>query len=165
MKDIYKNPITYYIAVPSIIAIWPLLLWAVSLPGVQKNWQIDKDQYTKARKIMEDILKLDPVRFDLAASKNAAQFDYAAAIDQITRACDISPLNYETSSKAIRSSGGQKSQSALVILKQVDITRFAKFLSAMQLHWANLQCEKVTLTRQKGTPDSWKADLDFKYYY
>ncbi len=61
MKDIYKNPITYYIAVPVIIAIWPLLLWAVYLPGVQKNWQIDKDQYTKARKIMENILRVDPV--------------------------------------------------------------------------------------------------------
>jgi len=165
MKDIYKNPITYYIAVPAVVALWPLLLWAVYLPNVKTNLQAEQAQCTKAEKIMGDILKLDPVRFDLAASKNAAQFDYAIAIDQTARACNISPLNYETSSKAVRSSGGQKSQSALVTLKQVDITQFAKFLSAMQLHWANLQCEKVTLTRQKGTPDSWKADLDFKYYY
>ncbi len=165
MKEIYKNPMLYYIGVPAIIALWPLLLWAVYLPGAQKNWLADKDQYIKGRKIMEDILRVDPARLDLAASKTAAQFDYANAIDQIARTCNISANNYETSSKPIRSSGGQKSQSALVILKQVDITQFANFLSAIQLHWANLQCEKVTLTRQKGLPDSWKADLDFKYYY
>jgi hypothetical protein len=63
------------------------------------------------------------------------------------------------------SAAGQKSQSAKVGLKQVDITKFAKFLSTVQLRWANLQCSQVKLTKKKGLPDTWDVDLDFKYYY
>jgi hypothetical protein len=52
-----------------------------------------------------------------------------------------------------------------VVLKEVDITKFAKFLSTIQLRWANLQCVKVKLTKKKGLRDTWDVDLDFKYFY
>ena len=32
MKDVYKNPILYYILVPVVVALWPLLVWSVYLP-------------------------------------------------------------------------------------------------------------------------------------
>ena len=65
----------------------------------------------------------------------------------------------------IVNSGGQKSQTANIILKQIDITRFAEFISTLQLRWPNLQCEMVKLTYLKGLKDAWKVDVKFKYYF
>ncbi len=164
MKDIYKNPILYYVLVPTIVALWPLLAWTVYLPNAENNWEKEKAQYIKAEKIMAEILNLDPER--LADSKTTtAEFDYTSAIDKIASRLKIPATNYNINSKPIRIKSGQKSQACQVVLKQVDIASFAKFLSALQLRWANLQCEKVTLTKIKGPRDAWKVDLNFKYYY
>jgi hypothetical protein len=115
---------------------------------------------------MKEILTLDPDRLKFADSNNtAAEFDYASAIEKTAGLCKIPPTNYKLSSGIIITSDGQKSQSAKVGLKQVDITKFAKFLSTLQLRWANLQCAQVKLTKKKGLPDTWDIDLDFKYYY
>ena len=166
MKDIYKNPILYYILVPTVVALWPLFIRGVYLPDAERSWETEKAQYEKAQKIMAEILTLDPDRLQFADSRTAAaEFDYAIAVERIANLCKIPSTNYKLSSGIITTSGGQKSQSAQLVLKQVDITRFAKFLSTIQLRWANLQCERVTLTKQKGLPDTWKVDLGFKYYY
>lgn len=167
MKEIYKNPTLYYILVPVIVALWPLLIWGVYLPAAGDNWQVERTQYNEAQSIMADILALDPDRLEFADSKNAAaEFDYAIAVEKIASLCKIPSTNYKFSSRPIiGDSGGQKSQSAKVGLKQVDITKFAKFLSTIQLRWANLQCARVKLTKKKGLPDTWDVDLDFTYYY
>ncbi len=166
MKDIYKNPTLYYILVPIIIALWPLFVWGVYLPEAERDWNIEKAEYKKAQSIMLEILKIDPDRLTFANSSNsAAEFDYANAVDKVAGSCGIPSTNYELSSKPIRTSKGQKTQNARVVLKEVDIKRFANFLSAIQLRWANLQCENITLTKKKGLPDTWKVDLGFKYYY
>ena len=166
MKEIYKNPTLYYILVPVVAALWPLLIWGVYLPAAGHNWQVEGAQYSEAQSIMAEILALDPDRLEFADSQNAAaEFDYASAVEKIASLCRIPPTNYKLSSGIIITSGGQKSQSAKVGLKQVDITKFAKFLSTIQLRWANLQCAQVKLTKKKGLPDTWDVDLDFKYYY
>ncbi len=166
MKEIYKNPTLYYIVVPVIVALWPLLIWGVYLPAAADNWQVERTQYNEAQSIMADILALDPDRLDFADSQNAAaEFDYASALEKTANLYGIPAANYKLSSGIIITSGGQKSQSAKVNLKQVDITKFAKFLSTIQLRWANLQCAQVKLTKKKGLPDTWDVDLDFKYYY
>ncbi len=166
MKDIYKNPTLYYILVPIMVVLWPLLVWAVYLPDAEENWQDEKNQYNKAQKTIAEILTLDPDRLAFADSKrDTAEFDYTSAIDKIASRFKISATNYNISSKPARTSDGQKSQSCQVVLKKVNITGFAKFLSTIQLRWANLQCERVTLTKQKDLPDIWKVDLGFKYYY
>ncbi len=166
MKDIYRNPTLYYILVPIVVVLWPLLVRAVYLPDAENNWQAEKAQYNKAQKIIEEILNIDPDRLGFVDSKaSAAEFDYANVVDKIARSCGISPTNYELSSKPPRTTKGQKTQSCHVELKQIDITKFARFLSTIQLRWANLQCENVTLTKGKGQPDMWRVDLDFKYYY
>ena len=166
MKDIYKNPTLYYILIPIMVALWPLLIWAFYLPKVQDNWKAQKQQYSKAQKVMEQILALDHERLEFADSKtDAAEFDYAIAVEKIASSCSIPETNYEFSSRPIRTSSGQKSQSAIVVLKDVDITKFAEFLSTIQLTWANLQCEKVKLTKKKGLLNAWKIDVNFKFYY
>jgi hypothetical protein len=166
MKDIYRNPILYYILVPCLAALWPLLVWAVYLPGAKRGYEQDADQYRKAQVKIATILGRDPTRLELAdPNKTADKFDYASAVDDIARMCRISPINYTVSSRPARISSGKKSQSATVALKQVDINSFATFLSKIQLRWANLQCDSVTLTHKKGLVDAWKVDLDFKYFF
>jgi hypothetical protein len=167
MKEIYKNPALYYILVPVIVALWPLLIWGVYLPAARHNWQAESSQYNEAQSIIEEILKLDPERLEFADSQNtAAEFDYASAVEKVASLCGIPPTNYKLNSGIIvTSSSGQKTQGAKVGLKQVDITKFARFLSTIQLRWANLQCAGVKLTKKKGLPDIWDVDLDFTYYY
>lgn len=166
MKDIYKNPTLYYILVPIVAALWPLLVRVVYLPNVEDNWNAKKTQYDKAQKVITQILTLDPGRLDFADSKAGnAEFDYTTAVDNVAGLCEISAADYKISSKPIRAKRGQKSQSANVTLKEVDITKFARFLSSLQLRWGNLQCETVKLTKHKGVPDRWTVDIKFKYYY
>jgi hypothetical protein len=166
MKDFYKNPTLYYILTPVIVALWPLLIWGVYLPAAGHSWQVETSRYSEGQNIIKEILALDPDRLKFADSNNAsAEFDYAGAIEKTAGLCKIPPTNYKLSSGIIITSAGQKSQSAKVGLKQVDITKFAKFLSTLQLRWANLQCAQVKLTKKKGLPDTWDVDLDFKYYY
>jgi len=166
MKDIYKNPILYYILVPVIVSLWPLLVWAIYLPGAEKNAADQQAQYSKAQAIMLEILTLDPDRQQFADSNNATtEFTYAAAVSMAARSCGILPDKYKLSSGMRITSRDQKIQSANVTLKQIDIVKFAEFLSLIQLRWANLQCNRVKLTKKEGLPDVWDVDIEFKYYY
>ncbi|MHC4396426.1 MAG: hypothetical protein ACYS1A_12305 [Planctomycetota bacterium] len=166
MKDIYKNPILYYILVPALVALWPLLVWAVYLPNAMDSLQDDLVDYVEAQETIGQILKLDPERLKLTDSKAAAaEFDYATSFNEIATSCGIAWANYNISSKPARVKNRQKTQNAVMVLNEVDVAKFARFLSSLQLRWANLQCEKVKLTKKEGLPDDWKINLDFKYYY
>ena len=166
MREIYKNPNFYYILVPAVVVLWPLFLWAIVLPNAEHSWQNERKQYETAEKVIDEILSLDPDRLEFAGAKSdVADFDYATAVAEAAGLCDIQATNYKINSRPITTSGGQKSQGALVVLNKTDIERLAEFLSTIQLRWANLQCVKIKLTSEKGLADSWKVDLDFKYYY
>jgi hypothetical protein len=166
MKDIYKNPLFYYILVPAVAALWPAVIWGIYLPSTRANFSDDKDQYQKAQQLIDELLVVDPERLNLTKGKSASvEFDYATAVQQAAEFCSIPAGNYKLSSGTIITSQGQKSQSANVMLKDVDITKAARFLSTVQLRWSGLQATKITLRKQKGSPDSWDVDLTFKYYY
>ena len=165
MKDLIRNPIFYYIVVPVLIAIWPLWLAMGGNASAKEKFSNEQEQFENAEKTIADILKLDPQRLDYAkANEESTEFDYAIAFDQATKLCGI-PSNYRLSSGPIvRSRGGQSSQDATMVITQVDIERFAQFLSLIQFRWPNLQSTNLTLTKQKGAKDIWKADVRFKYY-
>jgi len=166
MKDIFRNPIFYYILAPVLIVLWPLLVWAVYLPGAERSCKQEKDEYKKAGEKMMEILALDPDRLAFADSNSApSEFSYATAVDKVATLCKIPSANYRLSSGIIITTDRQKSQNAKVVLKDVDIAKFAKFLSTIQLRWAKLQCTQTKLTKKKGLPDLWDMDVDFKYYY
>ena len=166
MKDIYKNPILYCVVVPIIIGLWPLLVWAIYLPAAHKNIEDHKSQYKRAEDIMIEILTLDPDRLEFADSNDTAmEFTYGGAVDKVASLCNIPPSKYKVSTSMIITTREQKSQSATVDLKQVDIVKFARFLSMIQLRWANLQCERVKLTKKTNLPDTWDVNIEFKYYY
>jgi len=166
MKDIFRNPIFYYILVPAVLALWPLLVWAVYLPRTQRSCQREVHEYNKAREIMMEILTIDPDRLTLADPNSIpTEFSYANVIDRVATLCKIPVANYKLTSGIIITSSNQKSQNAKVVLKEVDITTFAKFLSTLQLRWSKLQCTAVKLTKKKPLPDRWDIDMDFKYYF
>jgi hypothetical protein len=138
----------------------------VYLPRAKGGYEQEAAQYVEAQIKIAAILGRDPSRLELTdPSKTADKFDYATAVNDIARTCGISAMNYTVSSRPARTSGGKESQSATVALKQVNITSFSTFLSKIQLRWANLQCDSVTLTHKKGLLDEWKVDLDFKYFF
>ena len=164
MKDIYKNPILYYILVPAIVGLWPLLVWAIYLPAADKNLEDQQDQLREAEAIMMEILTLDPDR-SADANDTPAEFTYDRAVERVARLCGISPSKYKLNPGMPMTIGGQKSQSANVSLKQVDIKRFSEFLDKIQFRWANLQCNRVKLTQKPSLPDMWDVDIGFQYYY
>lgn len=169
MKDIYKNPILYCIAVPVIVGLWPLLLWAIYLPNAQKDVEEQMDQYDKkAEPIMMEIVTLDSGRLEVADSNDtAAEFTYGNAVNSVARSCGILPSKYNISSGMIMTKQGQKSQSASIDLKEIDIKKFAEFLSLIQFRYANLQCERIKLTKKQNLPDNdiWDVDIELEYNY
>ena len=166
MKDMYKNPILYYILTPVIVCLWPLLVWAVYLPAAEKDKEDHQDQFEKAEAIMMEILTLDPDRRDYTDSNDvAAEFNFDKVVAKVASTSKIPPSKWDLNATAPQTASGQKVQSATVSLKQIDIVKFAEFLSTIQLRWANLQCNRVKLTQKPGLPDIWDVDIEFKYYY
>ncbi len=166
MKDIYKNPIFYYILIPVILCFWPLLVWAVYLPAAEKNKEDQQAQYKKAEAIMMEILTLDPDRREYADSNDVdTEFNFDKAVAKVAGMSKIPPSKWDLNATAPQTSRGEKSQSASVSLKQIDIVKFSEFLSTIQLSWANLQCSRVKLSKKPGLPDMWDVDIEFKYYY
>ena len=99
MKDVYKNPILYYIAVPVIVGLWPLLVWAIYLPNAQKDVEEQMAQYKRAEPIMMEIFTLEPDRLEFAdANDTAADFTYGEAIDRIASLWRLPPSKYNLSS-------------------------------------------------------------------
>jgi hypothetical protein len=169
MKDIkqfIKHPLFYYVLAAMLAAFWPVILWGIYLPAVRNGLKEDIGQYDKAMQIFEDLRNLDPGRLNAAKEKDAkVDFDYATAVQQTADFASIPASNYKLSSGTIVTSQGQKSQSANVSLKDVDVTKAMRFLSTIQRRWSSLQCTLVTLKKKKGLPDSWDVDFAFKYFY
>jgi hypothetical protein len=166
MKDIYKNPIFYYILAPALATLWPIIIWGVYLPASQKGLDSDMEQYLKAQQLTDELIKLDPDRLNYTKGKDtAAGFDYATAVKQTADFCSIADSSYTMSSGIIVKTEGKKNQSANVSLKAVEIKTAARFLSTIQLRWSGLQCTKINFKKNKGVKDAWDVDLTFKYYY
>jgi hypothetical protein len=167
MKDIHKNPIFYYVLVPAITGVFPLIAWGVYVPGIRSILTEEKEQYQKAQVLIGELLRVDPQRIEFTQQKGrSARFDYATAVQQAAEFCLVPSSSYRLSSGIITTSGGgQKSQSANISLKDVDIAKAARFLSTVQLRWSGLRCTKIALRKKKGMPDSWDVDFAFKYFY
>lgn len=166
MKDIFKNPIFYYILTPVVVCLWPLLVWGIYLPAAEENEKDQLAQFEKAEAIMMEILSLDPDRSEFVDSNDVdMEFTFDKAVARVASTSKIPPSKYKLSAGMLIKSRDGKSQSATVSLKQIDIVKFTEFLSTIQLRWANLQCNRVKLTQKPGLPDTWDVDIEFKYYY
>ena len=166
MKDLYKNPLLYYMAIPVFLCIWPAVNFLVNIPKTEQSFSSEKENFIKAENVIGEILKVDPERLNYTKSKdNKSEFDYVVAVDNVARICGIPSSEYKFSAKPSRTTGGQKTQNATITVTTVDIAKLAQFISTMQVRWANLELEKIKLTKAKDQKDRWKADLEFKYYF
>jgi len=165
MRDLPRNPILYYLLIPALIGIWPLLVWAVYLPKTQEACMDDHAQLIEGQTQILRILELDPDRTKGAdPNRVVGEFVYGKAVESTANLCGI-PRGCPTTITPIITVNGKRRQDATVKLKDVSIVQAAKFLSHMQSSYVNLQCDKLKLTRRKGMPDQWEADLHFIYYY
>jgi hypothetical protein len=167
MREVYKNPLLYYLLIPVLVGLWPLLVWGVYLPRAEDARESEGGLCVEGQARVIDILQLDPDRPNIEPGKGqiTAAFDYGSAVARVANLCKIPSSNcpYTTSGRMV--SGGKERQDARVELKSVGIVQAAKFLWTMQSMWVTLQCEAITLTRKKGTPDQWDVDLRFMYHY
>ncbi len=163
-KDFYKKPIFYYIIVPILIAVWPCFVALVWLPNSKKAFANEQKIYSDANTVMMDILGYDPERTKNPGTTPVAKgFDYVNAISDAARLCSIATPNITT--QGTRTVEGKRMQDASVILQSVKIDSFANFIFLLQKRWANLECDSITLDKQKGYPDSWKITVKFRYHY
>lgn len=167
MKEIYKNPVFYYLVVPAVLMLWPVSVGFVYLPAAKEGLAGDIEKYIKAQKVIAQILEMDPDRLNYVKEQEGGkrEFDYARAVNNVARSSGIPASAYELSSRPKRSYGGQLVQSCHVSLKEVSIKGFAEFLSKLQFRWPNLQSEKVEISKRGDRPDFWQIKLELKYYY
>lgn len=161
MRDLYKNPVFYYVLIPLLVAAWPLLMWFKYLPQANDALQQQKQDMADANDLIIEILSMDPDRLNYAKNNQgkAVEFTYGDAINQAAKTCGIRTPVLREDRKSV------KNQTADVTLDSVDIVRCAKFLSALQLHWNKLQCTQLTLTKKKGLKDRWTVKLKFNYFF
>jgi len=166
MREIYKNPILYYLLIPVLVGLWPLLVWGVYLPRNEQRRDVEQSLLVEGQTHIVDILRIDPERLNLAdANEVTAEFSYGRAIDRVANLCAIPAGSCDYSAGNIVEVSGKKRQEARIKLTNVSIVQAAKFLSTLQSMWATLTCDKVKLTKKKGMPDQWDVDFNFLYYY
>jgi hypothetical protein len=165
MSDLHKNPALYYILIPVLAAVWPLLLWARSLPAAEKDLAKWKGYVPDVNAVATEILRLDPDRIG-TAPKATEPFDYMTAVNRAAVKCGITSNNYGHSTGVkTKSSTGEESQTATVTLSDVTIVQACQFLSVLEMSWPHLDCTGVDLTQAKKVLDRWEAKLQFKYFY
>ena len=166
MRELYRNPMLYYVLVPILVIVWPLLVWGYYLPKGQATLQKDQQLFSEAQDLMVELLRKDPDRLKAAhESQKLGKFTYAEAVDRVANLCRIPSGSLNLSTGNIVSSGGKKTQQARVVLSDVSIVQTAKFLSTIQAMWITLTCDSVKLSKREGMPDQWNMDLNFKYDY
>ncbi|MBN2139297.1 MAG: hypothetical protein JW720_15955 [Sedimentisphaerales bacterium] len=168
MKDMHKNPILYYILIPVLAGIWPLLVWGMYLPRAKNGLTADITGARECQAEALEILKLDPDRANLSDANDVGEdFSYATAVDKVAGICRIPATKYKLNTGLIVTKDKEKTQSARLRLEEISVVQFARFLSLIQLRWGTLQCDSVTMTKVKAEaqPDIWTVEVDFKFTY
>lgn len=168
MRDIYKNPMTYYLIAPIAVAIWPLLVLTMYLPAAQRNMDSERAQCVEGLTYVLDILKYDPDRLSFSTGPDVSgEFSYAKAIDRVVNMCGIRSTSCDYSAGGIINSADKKTktQNAKVTLKAVGVVQTANFLWQIQAMWVGLKCDQIKLTMKKGLPDQWDVEMKLWYTY
>lgn len=167
MRDFYREPVFYYILAPVLIALWPVLVWAVYLPGAKDSYENEKTDLSEAQVAILDILKLDPDRLSIVDPNDTSlgKFSYNEAIAKAANLSNIPAANKSYSSGPVRESKGKRTQTARLYLEDVHIKQVAKFLTEIQSTWVNLTCDTIGLDQQEDMPDQWDVDIAFTYTY
>ncbi|MBW8015257.1 MAG: hypothetical protein FVQ82_03650 [Planctomycetes bacterium] len=168
MMDFYKKANFYFIVIPLAAAIWAVLASTVFLNAANDKWGKMQKESEKSDPIIAKILLHDPDRIKLHKEmEEMGKFDYNTVIGSFASRHGIADSVYGlkgTGSKRDRKKG-IITEGARMIIDNIDVVKFTKFLSDMLNLWPNLQCEKLTLKKQNTGPDAWEATMDFKYTF
>jgi len=167
MREVYKNPMLYYLLIPVLVGMWPLLVGFMYLPRAEHQSQIEGSQCVQGQTAVLDILAIDPDRPNMKTTNLVPpEFSYSAAVDRVANLCKIPASSWVFTAGNIMVSSGKKRQDARVKLTAVSISQVAKFLSTIQSMWpSRLTCENLKLQKKKGMLDQWDVDFSFLYYY
>ncbi len=64
MREVYKNPMLYYVAIPVLVGLWPLLVWAHYLPQSKHSRLIEGGLCVQGQTDVNEILKIDRDRLN-----------------------------------------------------------------------------------------------------
>ena len=167
MKKFYKNTNFYYIMAPAIVSLWAMFTWVISLPAAGGKWEKQKREFESAQEFVIQILEVAPEKLDYEKQEEKAkEFDYVSVVDEFAKQWKVSASNYSLNvGKETKRAGKQTVKSATLSIKPVDIGKFINFLSSVLSQWHKLQCDEITLTKQKTGKNVWKADVKLVYYF
>ncbi len=164
MKDYFKNPNLYYIAVPIAVTAFVIFVIVFSLPAANRKWQKQQKDYERGRQLITNIVRLDPERLNYKARKDSSgEFDYSVAVEEITKLVKIS--NCRFSGGKLVKSGGKSIKRADITIDPVDIETLSRFISQILLRWPDLECDRLSIDKLPAGKDSWKATIKFVYTY
>jgi hypothetical protein len=163
MRDVYKNPILYYLLIPVLVGLWPLLVWRVYLPRNQHQRDVEQSLLVEGQGHIVDILLLDPKKLDLVGSEAVAEeFSFGRATDRVANLCTIPAGSCTYSGGGIMKVSGKERQEGRS-------NRQCEYASAnsfgFQSMRAGLTCEQAEFRKKKGMSDQWDVDFKFVYYY
>ncbi len=166
MKDYYKKANLYYAAVPLVAMAFVLFVAAISLPAAGRKWKNKQEDYSKAKNLIEKIVALDPERLNYEVKKGSSgEFDYSTAVVEIIKLVKIPESNYSLRGHGMTKSGGKLRKSADVTLEKIGIETLSRFISQILLRWPDLQCDRLSIDKDPGGKDLWKATMKFVYTY
>jgi len=166
MKDYFKNPNLYFIAVPLAAMVFVIFVAAISLPAASRKWKNKQADYRKAKDLITKIVTLAPERLNYKVKKDSSgEFDYSIAVDEITKLVHIPSSNLSLQGNRTLKSGGKLKRSADVAMEPVDVETLSRFISQILLRWPDLECSRLSIDKLPAGKDSWKASMKFVYTY
>lgn len=165
MREVYKNPLLYYVLIPVLVGLWPLLVWCVYLPRAESALENEGSLCTDGQTQVMAILDIDRDRLNPSKGPGITEFEFGSAGSQAANLCKIPSSSCIINAGSKSTSEGRTRQDARIKLTGVGIIQAAKFLSIMQSTWVTLQCQDLKLQKKKGMPDQWDADFRFIYHY
>jgi hypothetical protein len=165
MREVYKNPMLYYLLIPVLVGLWPLLVRGIYLPRAEEDLKTEGSLCIEGQTQVIEILRIDPERLNPVRGPGKTEFEFSSAGNQAANLCKIPSSSCQVYAGNKSTSEGRTRQDARIKLTGVGIIQAATFLSNMQSMWVTLQCQDVKLQRKKGVPDQWDVDFRFIYYY
>ena len=166
MIDFYKKANFYFLLIPLAAAVWAVLASTVFLTSAEDAWDKIDEDFKKSQPLIAEIITLAPERIRMQQQKNKMdRFDYNIVVQDFAETHKIPEFGYGLRSSTPIQRSGKPTQAASLTIDNIKIEPFTKFLSEMLYIWPNLQCEKLTLTKQDTGPDAWKVLTQYKYTF
>ena len=165
-SNLWKDPNTYFVALPILVGLWALGAGLVFYPKSVKSLNTLRGEYAEAENLIDQILTLEPERLNYQEQKGqSAEFDYAGEVDRFAKEYGIAPSDYTLSVRQALKQKGKLRKSADLSINSIKVEVLAGFVSSMLFRWQDLQCEQISIEKVGNARNQWKAKIRFTYYY